>query len=144
MKGAAKITITDPYIRLFYQTRNLMELLETIAKQKADEVEVEVQLITVEDDFKGPQQIEWFENMQETVATVGISFNWKFDESHTIHARHLVIDNGWKIQLDRGLDIFQPYEMNDTFSISNRIQKYRSCKAFEVTYLKTDTKKTIG
>ena len=136
LKEAKKITITDPYIRLYYQARNLMELLETIAKYKADDDEVEVHLITVEDDFKGLQQEEWFEDIQKTVATVGISFTWKFDENHTIHARHIVTDNGWKIQLDRGLDIFQPYDMNDTFSISNRLQKYRTCKAFEVTYLR--------
>ena len=29
-KAARRITITDPYIRLFYQARNFMELLETI------------------------------------------------------------------------------------------------------------------
>lgn len=136
LKGATKITITDPYIRLFFQARNLMELLETIAKQKADDDEVEVHLITSEDEFKGPQQEEWFGNIEEAMATVGIKFTWKFDDSHTIHARHIVTDHGWKISLDRGLDIFQHYEMNDSFSITNRLQRFRSCKAFEVTYLK--------
>ena len=33
-------------------------------------------------------------------------------EDRTIHARHIVTDNGWKIFLDRSLDIFQRYEMN--------------------------------
>jgi ATP-dependent Lon protease len=138
LKGATKITITDPYIRLFFQTRNLMELMETIAKQKLDEDEVTVHVITVEDEFKGPQQIENLEKIQETCNTVGIHFTWEFDESLTIHARHIVTDQGWKILLDRGLDIFQHYEMNDAFAIANRLQKYRPCKAFEVTYLRTD------
>ena len=35
LKGANAIVVTDPYIRLFYQVRNLMELLETIARHKA-------------------------------------------------------------------------------------------------------------
>ena len=35
----------------------------------------------------------------------------------------------------RGLDVFQQYDMRDTFSLANRLQQYRSCKAFEVTYL---------
>ncbi|SFV62386.1 putative ATP-dependent protease [hydrothermal vent metagenome] len=48
-------------------------------------------------------------------------------------------DTGWKISLDRGLDIFQQYAMNDAFSLSNRMQKFRSCKAFEVTYIRTKT-----
>jgi ATP-dependent Lon protease len=138
LKNAIKIVITDPYIRLFYQVRNLMEFLETIAKLKQDEDEVSVHLITMEDDFKGPQQLEQFQKMQDTCATIGIQFTWEFDSSNTIHARHIVTDSGWKILLDRGLDIFQHYEMNDTFSIANRLQKHRQCKAFEVTYLRSD------
>ena len=54
-----------------------------------------------------------------------------------IHARHIVIDQKWKITLDRGLDIFQRYEMNDSFSLGNRIQKARACKKLlEVSYIK--------
>jgi ATP-dependent Lon protease len=49
--GATKITLTDPYIRLFYQQRNLMEFLETVVKHKAADAEVAVHLITIEDEF---------------------------------------------------------------------------------------------
>ena len=140
LKGAKKIVITDPYIRLFYQARNLMELLEVIAKQKPDDQEVDVHLITTEDDFKGQQQLENFEKMQASCGPVGIHFTWEFDATEQIHARHIVTDHGWKILLDRGLDIFQQYDMNDAFALSNRIQRYRSCKAFEVTYLRIDNK----
>ena len=139
LKGAGKIIVTDPYIRLFFQVRNLMEFLETVAKIKQDVDEVAVHLVTVEDDFKGPQQQEYFQKMQETCEPVGIKFTWEFDASNTIHARHIVTDTGWKILLDRGLDIFQHYEMNDAFAMSNRLQKYRQCKAFEVTYLRVST-----
>ncbi|RZB38316.1 MAG: ATP-dependent Lon protease [Desulfobacteraceae bacterium Eth-SRB2] len=136
LKGSGKITITDPYIRLFFQARNLMELLETIGAQKPDEDEIKVHLITIQDEFKGPQQIEYFEKMQESCAPIGIHFSWEFDENNSIHARHIVTDHGWKILLDRGLDIFQHYEMNDAFVISNRLQRYRACKAFEATFIK--------
>jgi len=34
LTGAQRIVITDPYIRLFFQARNLMEFIETIAKSK--------------------------------------------------------------------------------------------------------------
>jgi hypothetical protein len=33
------LQLTDPCIRLFFQARNFMEFLETIARQKADEDE---------------------------------------------------------------------------------------------------------
>ncbi len=136
LKGATQITITDPYIRLFYQARNLMEFLETIVKTNTEDEEVAVDLITVEDEFKGDQQREYFENIQNSLSGVGIKFTWSFDKSGTQHARHIVTDTGWKISLDRGLDIFQQYDMNDAFQLSNRLQQHRACKAFEVTYIK--------
>lgn len=135
LKGAGKITVTDPYIRLFYQIRNFMEFLEAIVKNKAQEDEVSVHLVTVRDEFKGDLQDESFGKIRESACTVGIDFTWEFDESGTIHARHIVTDHGWKISLDRGLDIFQHYEMNEAFVFSNRIQLCRSCKRFEITYI---------
>tara|TARA_R110001583_G_scaffold104199_1_gene251572 strand:- start:219 stop:2285 length:2067 start_codon:yes stop_codon:yes gene_type:complete len=136
LKGATHITVTDPYIRLYYQARNLMELLETIVKGKAEEDEVVVSLVTVEDEFKGEQQREWLEQIQSSMFSVGVKFAYSFDNSGAQHARHIVTDTGWKISLDRGLDIFQHYDMNDAFQLSNRMQEQRSCKAFEVTYIK--------
>ncbi|MFQ2428587.1 BREX system Lon protease-like protein BrxL [Aeromonas caviae] len=137
LKGATVITVTDPYIRLFYQVRNFMEFLETVVKHKTPDEEVSVHLVTTEDEFKGEQQKENFEKMKESASAVGINFTWEFDETGTIHARHIVTDHGWKISLDRGLDIFQHYEMNDAFSFVNRLQQFRPCKAFEVTFIKT-------
>ena len=142
LKGASKITVTDPYIRLFYQVRNFMEFLETVVKQKPIEEEVAVHLITTEDDFKGDQQKEHFDRISKSCLTTGITFTWEFDESRTIHARHIITDHGWKILLDRGLDIFQHYDMGDAFTFANRLQQFRACKAFEVTYVKNTEFKT--
>jgi ATP-dependent Lon protease len=135
IKGTTRITVTDPYIRLYYQMRNFMEFLETVVKQKPKEDEVAVHLVTVEDEFKGDQQKDNFMKMQESAGAAGINFTWEFDSTGTLHARHIVTDHGWKISLDRGLDIFQHYEMNDTFMFTNRLQQFRPCKAFEVTYI---------
>jgi len=137
LEGANDIKITDPYIRLFYQIRNLMEFIETVAKHKPSDEEVSVHLVTIADEFKGDQQIENFEKIKESCLSIGINFTWEFDRTRTIHARNIVTNNGWKIILDRGLDIFQHYEMNDAFAFANRMQQYRPCKAFEVTFIKT-------
>jgi ATP-dependent Lon protease len=136
LKGAAQITITDPYIRMFHQLRNLMELMETLARIKPEEDEVAIHLITGEDDFKGMQQKEQLQKIADACTAIGIRFTWEFDTSGTIHARHIVTDHGWKILLDRGLDVFQRYEMNDSFEFANRLQQYRQCKAFEVTFIR--------
>lgn len=138
LAGANKITITDPYIRLFYQLRNFMEFLETIVRHKSDDAEVAVHLITTEDDFKGEQQRESLDKIAESCSAVGIHFTWAFDETGTIHARHILTDHGWKISLDRGLDIFQNYEMKEAFTFANRLQQYRACKAFEVTFIRCE------
>jgi ATP-dependent Lon protease len=113
-----------------------MEFLETVVKHKSEDEEVTIHLITMEDEFKGEQQKEHFEKIKESSGAVGIKFSWEFDSTGAIHARHIVTDHGWKISLDRGLDIFQHYDMNDTFAFANRLQQYRPCKAFEVTFIK--------
>lgn len=136
LKNARRMVVTDPYIRLFYQVRNLMEFIETVVKNKAAEDEVEVHLITILDEYKGEQQQANLSAIERACSAIGVKFSWEFDGTGTIHARHIKADNGWKISLDRGLDIFQPYEMNDAFSLSNRLQQYRAVKTFEVTYIK--------
>ncbi len=136
LKDARQIALTEPYIRLFFQVRNLMELMETLAKIKADDVEISVHLVTGKDVYNGDQQTEYLEQIQRACVGVGIRLTWSFDD--TIHARHIVTDHGWKISLDRGLDIFQRYEMNDAFDFANRLQRFRTCKAFEVTYLRVE------
>ena len=118
--------------------RNFMEFLETVVKHKALDEEVSVNLVTTEDEFKGEQQKENLEKMKESASSVGVNFTWEFDGTGTIHARHILTDHGWKISLDRGLDVFQHYEMNDTFIFMNRLQQFRPCKAFEMTFIKAD------
>ncbi len=115
-----------------------MEFLETVVKYKPQDEEVAVHLETSEDEFKAEQQQASFEKIKESCSTVGINFTWEFDGTGSIHARQIVTGHGWKILLDCGLDVFQNYEMNDAFTFANRLQQYRSSKAFEVTFLKNE------
>lgn len=135
--GASKLVVTDAYIRNFFQAKNMMDLLETVFKNMDEAGEVEVHLITVKEDFKPDQQEDFFVQMQKNCIRVGIKFTWEYDDS--IHARHIVTNHGWKILLDRGLDVFQPYDNRDAFSLAARLQSQRLCKKFEVTYLRTST-----
>lgn len=137
LDGVNSITITDPYIRKFHQARNLMELLETIARRKLEHDDVTVHCITAPDhDESHEQQEKFLAQIQEKVGPIGILFSWEFDEN--AHARHIITDHGWEILLDRGLDIFQPYNMHDAFDPANRLQKYRACKKFEITFRRKD------
>lgn len=136
LAGASKITITDPYLRLFHQQRNLMELLETISKNSSPESEVAVHVLTAEDEFNGDKQAENFQKMAEACAGIGILFFWEYDKSGTKHDRDITTNRGWKIVLSRGLDVFQRYELNEAFSFTNRLQQHRQCKEFNVTYVR--------
>lgn len=136
IKGATLIEVVDPYVRIFFQCRNMMEFLETVVQCKDETEEVNVHLRTIADEFKYEQQEEFFLSMQKSVKGAGLNFTWEFDKSNTIHARSITTDTGWKISLDRGLDIFQQFDMKDAFSLTNKNQKYRSCKAFEITYIR--------
>ncbi len=137
LKGAKELTITDTYIRKFHQARNLMELLETVARLKMDSEDVHVHLIASPDEIGTVHQEEYFSKIQENVGPIGIIFDWEFRKD--LHARHIITDHGWEILLDRGLDVFQPYDMKDVFSPANRLQKFRTCRKFEVTFRKRDS-----
>ena len=136
LQGAREVTITDPYIRIFHQARNLMELITAIAKTKEPADEIKVLLITSPNDEssdKALKQTELLTSIEHGAAVAGITFDYQFEAS--IHDRSITTETGWKILLGRGLDIYQ-YVSNDVFDLAARAQEYRQVKAFGVTYLR--------
>lgn len=136
LKGASRITITDPYLRMFHQQQNLMDLLETISRQAGPEDEVAVHVVTAEDEFNADRQTDNFQKMADACAGIGIQFTWEYDKTGKKHDRDITTDHGWKIVLSRGLDVFQRYELNEAFSFANRMQQHRQCKEFNVTFVR--------
>ena len=136
LAGAKRIVITDPYMRMFHQVRNLMDLVETISKFKGPDEEVAVHAVTVEDEFNGDRQSENLQKIADACQSVGIQFTWAYDTSGTKHDRDITTDHGWKIVLSRGLDVFQRFELNDAFNFANRMQQHRQSKEFNVTYVR--------
>lgn len=136
LDGATEITIIDPYIRQFHQARNLMELIEVLAlvKDPADVVKV---LLVTSEHTEGPKkvqaQMEYLLRVKQAAAVAGITLDVKFDG--TIHDRSIVANSGWRINLGRGLDIFQ-FVPNDAFDLAVKLQQYRQVKAFGVTYVR--------
>lgn len=132
--GAAEITIVDPYIRAPHQGRNLVDLLAVLASAKDPADEISVTLVTKEDKPEyQQQQLLMLKAIQDGAASVGIKFNVHWDES--IHDRSIRADNGWKILLGRGLDIFQKGS-GSQFDIGSRRQEFRQVVAFGVTYIR--------
>ena len=78
--------------------------------------------------------IDTFDELKDELAAVGIDFSYYFDADHD---RSITLDNGWKINLSRGLDI---YEKFGRFSLGSVRQTNRRCRAFSVTYINKYTK----
>ena len=140
LDGATEINVQDPYLLTFVQMKNFMELLEVIARRKKPEEEITVNLLTIKDRTNegSYNQNANFGQMQDQFATQGIKLNFTFDDAEKIHARGITTNTGWKIIIDRGLDIFLKYNMRDLFSAQVGLQEARKCRAFELTVVRID------
>ena len=134
LKGAKEILIVDPFIRKFHQARNMMDLLSVVLKNKAREDEVVVKLRTAKDEIDHAAQEKYLEQIAEAYAPEGLTFTWEYLDN--LHDRWIDTDTGWHIIMGRGLDIFQPFDGRNAFSIQNVVPSRRQCKAFSVTYVK--------
>jgi len=130
LSGARSIRIEDPYIRMYYQMRNLVEFISMIVRLKKPEEQVELHLVTWNDDEHMATAKSSFDEIQESAANVGVDFTYEFKK---FHDRKVVTDTGWEILLSRGLDFFEPH---GSLSVEDVVQESRSCKAFTVTYCK--------
>ena len=135
LKGASKITIRDPYVRMFFQARNLMEFLQMIHDLVDEGDEVSVHLVTQSDSDSCVKQEENLNQLVDTFTGSKVSFSWELDHNPNFHARNITTDTGWKITMDRGLDIFQKYETGP-FSLEQAMQEARLTRGVEVTYLR--------
>lgn len=131
LAGSKKIILSDPYIRYPYQFKLLLEFCVMLSKIKNEEEEINLHVITWNEKEFQKQSEENFNELSLTVEDIGINLSFEFKEGHD---RNIVSDNGWKIILGRGLDIFEKQE--GKFNLGEIDQERRQCKACEVTYLK--------
>lgn len=130
MKTATRFDIVDPYIRAPFQIDNLLELIQTIREVSEHAEELVIHVSTYNDDDKLKEMREIFDGLKDELQSCGIEFTYDFTADHD---RWIEMDNGWKITLSRGLDIFEKF---DRFSLGNIRQSERRCRAFSVTYSK--------
>ena len=131
LKGATSITLQDPYIRLPHQFRNLLEFCLMLANNKNPEDELALEVVTWNDEEHIPVSMQHLDEIQENLADLGITLTYRMEQHHD---RFIAADNGWKITLGRGLDMFEKYE--GRFNVASLDQTKRKCKACELTYLR--------
>ena len=131
--GATVIKIIDPYVRLPYQLRNFMELAKLIGEKKDPDTEVKLHLVTSNNEDYIEDAKEAFQQMTYSLESIGVLLTYEFNDN--IHDRSIIMDNGWKVVLGRGLDIWQ--KTGGWYDINEYVQKKRLCKACELTYLRS-------
>ena len=129
LRGATEITIEDPYIRLPYQIKNLMEFMGLLVKLNESDNTLKLHLMTWNTDDRKQDSLDAFDEIQASVAAAGIDFTYEFKE---FHDRKITANSGLDIILGRGLDIFEPRK---GYAIEEIIQEKRRCKAFTVTFI---------
>lgn len=132
LANAKNIKVVDPYLRLPYQLRNFMELAKLIAEKNNNE-QVILRLLTSNSGEYLENATEVFDSIKYSLESIGIIFSFAFDEN--IHDRSITVDNGWKIILGRGLDIWQ--KNGGWFDIAEYIQEKRRCKSCEITFIRS-------
>lgn len=136
LRGASTITITDPYIRMPHQGRNLADLLSLLAAAKEDGDEIDVVLVTTEEpkaEFKHGQLL-MLKSIKDASDAVGVRLAVRLDDS--IHDRRIETNHGWRIDLGKGLDIWQKPSDNP-FDFGRNRQEFRLVgSAFTVHYVR--------
>lgn len=131
--GSTSVKLVDPYIRLPYQMKQLLEFCLMLAKLKNNEEEIVLNVITWnEPDEMLKSSAESLNEIAESVFDLGIKMTFEFNPNQ--HDRFIQSDNGWKIILGRGLDLFLKPE--GRFNIADLYQEKRRCRATEITYIK--------
>ncbi|KAA3613615.1 MAG: BREX system Lon protease-like protein BrxL [Calditrichaeota bacterium] len=133
LKEATEIKLVDPYIRYPHQFRLLLEFCSLLAELKEEDQEINLEVISWnEPDEKLNESIENFKEVAESVFDLGI--HMEYDMNPNVHDRSIRANNGWKIILGRGLDIYLKPE--GRFNIADVMPEKRKCKACEITYIR--------
>jgi ATP-dependent Lon protease len=103
LKGAAEITIEDPYIRLTHQVLNFLRFCEVVVKLSAVR---KIKLITGSDDETQFAEVkEKLDELKQSLLELDVVLDITLNPA--LHDREIRLDNGWVIKIGRGLDFYQ-------------------------------------
>ena len=135
LKNAKEISIEDPYIRKFYQLKNLSDFLAMLVETRSVDG-LKVHLTTFAEDYEIAEVTETLNEIKSEMEEYGMEFSYEFRQ---FHDRCIATDDGWKITLGRGLDM---YEQFGKFSVSSTFARHRKCKECTIGFHKVGVKGT--
>lgn len=132
LANAKEIVVEDPYIRAPWQVKNLMDFITMLIDTRESVEGLKIKLYTSEVEDKIPELIDRLDDIKDDLVEYGIEFDYAFRE---FHDRAITTDDGWRIVLGRGLDIYEKYS---PYSVASTSQSHRKCKEFSVDYVRVD------
>lgn len=131
LRGATEIEVIDPYIRYPFQIDNFIEFCSVLYKIKPKGDIITLTLTTWNDTEESRNLSDLnFIDVAEHLDNYEIDFDYKFDAG--IHDRYIIANNGWRIVLGRGFDIYQKIE--ERFSMANSNPSLRRCKGCHISF----------
>ncbi len=103
LAGAKKLSIQDPHVRRDHQIGNLLQLCELAVE--AGTIKTIELLTTAENPTQQADAEQKLEDLRETLADCDVAFSYRFVDQAP--DREIRTDTGWRIQIDRGLEIYQ-------------------------------------
>jgi ATP-dependent Lon protease len=101
--GAETITIEEPYIRQKHQIVNFVRFCELVVR--VGDCKKLTLITSSDDDGQKEENSITFAQIGTSLMENDIKLEVKFNSK--IHAREIILSNGWNILMDRGLDYFQ-------------------------------------
>jgi ATP-dependent Lon protease len=101
-----------------------------LANNKRPDEEIKLEVVSWNEEEHMQDSVTQFDELKEGMTDLGITLSYRL-ESH--HDRFIAADNGWKMVLGRGLDIFE--KVDGRFSPGVVDQTKRKCKTCEITFL---------
>jgi ATP-dependent Lon protease len=133
--GAEDIEITDPFLSLNHQLKNLDEFLRFLIK--IDNIK-KIRLKTrPSNDSPGESFDEILKKMRVALIDIrDVDFSYEFNEK--IHDRKIKTDTGWLIHLGRGLNIYKPRVINEEYDLESWDYHFRECLETTISIVPVD------
>jgi len=103
LAGAKKLVIQDPHVRREHQIGNLLQLCELAVE--AGTIKTIELVTTAENPAQQAEAEQKLDDLKETLADCDVAFTYRFADQAP--EREIRTDTGWRIQMDRGLEIYQ-------------------------------------
>lgn len=134
--GATEVHLTDPYFIHRYQQKNLHEFCRMLLAMIPLGEELTLKVFTAKDKEIPLEHKFELQDLANSFNGTPLTVQVELEDPEKMHDRYIESDNGWKIILGRGLDIFQRMEYKNSYDLAKTVQTERRCRAFEVTYVK--------